>query len=97
MKPPQLQGTIIAHLKAAGVPQSSRDLAERFLRIRGADEETCRRLLAPILAVVDGVRFDPATGWRFEARAATRATTGAEVTPAGATDGVTEQIGRAHV
>jgi len=70
MRPPQIQTTIVAHLRAAKTPVSSRDLAARFLLIRGPDEATCHRLLAPILSEVRGVLHDPATGWRFEARAA---------------------------
>jgi len=70
MQPPQLQATIVAHLRAARTPLTSRDLAARFLLIRGPDEATCHRLLAPILAEVRGVLHDPATGWRFEGRAA---------------------------
>lgn len=81
MRPPQLQATIVAHLRASRVPASSRDLAARFLLIRGPDEATCHRLLAPILSEVKGVRHDPATGWRYEAHAAA---TGGAPAPAGA-------------
>ena len=74
MKPP-IRDDIVAFLKDRGGPATSRDLAERFLRIATADEETCRRLLAPILAGVAGVTHADGSGWRCEARA---------VAPAGA-------------
>jgi len=73
MRPPQLQATIVAHLRASRTPITSRDLAARFLLIRGPDESTCHRLLAPILAEVRGVLHDPATGWRFDAGSAAAA------------------------
>ena len=73
VRPPQLQATIVAHLRAAKTPVTSRDLAARYLLIRGPDEATCHRLLAPILSEVRGVLHDPAAGWRFEARAAAAA------------------------
>lgn len=60
----------MAHLRAAAGPVSSRDLAERFLLIRTADEETCRRLLAPILADAPGVVHEPGKGWRFQPKSA---------------------------
>ena len=69
-RPPQILAAIVAHLRAAGAPVRSRDLAERFLLIRTADEETCRRLLAPILAGAPGVRHEPDAGWRFDAKPA---------------------------
>jgi hypothetical protein len=70
VRPPQIQGAIVAHLRAASHPVTSRDLAARFLLIRGPDEATCHRLLAPILAGVPGMQHDPASGWRFAPRAA---------------------------
>ena len=76
MRPPQLQATIVAHLRASRTPLTSRDLAARFLLIRGPDETTCHRLLAPILAEVRGVLHDPATGWRFEGRVTANAGVG---------------------
>jgi hypothetical protein len=69
-KPPPILGAIVAHLRAAGGPVSSRDLAQRFLAIRSADEETCRRLLAPILAGAAGVRHDAGDGWRLDPKSA---------------------------
>jgi hypothetical protein len=69
-RPPQIVASIVAHLRAAGAPVRSRDLAERFLLIRTADEETCRRLLAPILAGTSGVRHEPDSGWRFDPKSA---------------------------
>ena len=69
-RPPQILAAIVAHLRAAGVAVRSRDLAERFLLIRTADEETCRRLLAPILAGAPGVRYEPDAGWRLDAKSA---------------------------
>ena len=63
-------GAIVAHLRAAAGPVCSRDLAERFLFIRSADEETCRRLLAPILAGAAGVGHEPGKGWRCEPKSA---------------------------
>jgi hypothetical protein len=63
MKPPELQAKIVAHLKAAGGPVSSRDLAARFLLIRSSDEATCHRLLNPILAPVRGVTHAAGAGW----------------------------------
>jgi hypothetical protein len=69
-RPPQILGAIVAHLRAAGGPVSSRDLAARFLLIRTADEETCRRLLAPILADAAGVGHEAGKGWRFDPKSA---------------------------
>jgi hypothetical protein len=69
-RPPQILAAIVAHLRAAGATVSSRDLAGRFLLIRTADEETCRRLLAPILAGASGVRYEPDAGWRFDPKSA---------------------------
>jgi hypothetical protein len=63
MKTPAIQDAILAHLTAAGRPESSRDLALRFLRIDRGDEETCRRLLAPFLSTVPGVIHRPGEGW----------------------------------
>ncbi|HEU4401021.1 MAG TPA: nucleotide excision repair endonuclease, partial [Candidatus Polarisedimenticolia bacterium] len=62
MKPP-LQNAIVSYLRSAGRPQSSRDLASRFLKIERADEEVCRSLLAPILAGVPGVVHRAGEGW----------------------------------
>jgi len=70
MKPP-IQDDIIALLRARREPVRSRDLAERFLRIAAADEETCRRLLAPILTGVPGVTHAAGDGWRFDPPAGT--------------------------
>jgi hypothetical protein len=69
MKPPDLQAAIVAHLRGANAPVSGQDLAARFLRIQGADEPTCHRLLAPILTQVPGVRHRLGSGWIFEAPA----------------------------
>jgi len=66
MKPPDLQATILAHLRSASMPVPGRDLVARFLRIKNADEATCHRLLAPILAPVRGVRHQQGAGWVFE-------------------------------
>ena len=79
MKPP-IQDEIIALLRSRREPTTSRDLASTFLRIAAADEETCRRLLAPILAGVPGVTHAAGEGWRFEGRAPAPA---AASTPAG--------------
>ncbi len=54
---------IVADLRAEGRPRTSRDLAARFLRIEGGDEETCSRLLFPLLAAVPGLRYVPGQGW----------------------------------
>lgn len=66
----------MAHLRSAGSPVSSRDLAARFLRILNADEATCHRLLDPILSTIRGVRHRPGAGWTCEAQA-----TPADATP----------------
>jgi hypothetical protein len=60
---PAIQAAVLAHLRAATTPVSSRDLAARFLKIAAGDEETCRRLLAPLLGGLPGVSHDPARGW----------------------------------
>lgn len=65
---PAIQTAILAHLRAAPGPVSSRDLAARFLKITAGDEETCRRLLAPFLGAVRGVSHDAARGWTCETR-----------------------------
>ena len=82
-RPPQILGAIVTHLRAAAGPVSSRELAERFLLIRSADEETCRRLLAPILAGAAGVGHEPGRGWRFHPKptAAARAPRDERPTP----------------
>jgi hypothetical protein len=67
---PALQDAIVAHLRAAADAVPSRDLAARFLAIGAADEATCERLLAPVLAAVPGVRRIPGRGFRFDAPAA---------------------------
>lgn len=67
MKPPDLQAAILAHLRSATGPVSGQDLAARFLRIQGADEPTCHRLLAPILTQLPGVRHQAGSGWIVEA------------------------------
>ncbi len=66
---PSIQDDIVAFLRTRREPITSRDLVEKFLRIAAADEETCRRLLAPILAGVPGVTPAAGGGWRFEPRA----------------------------
>ncbi len=63
MKIPAIQNDIVTHLRTLGRPETSRALATRFLRIQHADEETCRRLLAPFLATVPGVVHRPEEGW----------------------------------
>jgi hypothetical protein len=60
---PAIQKDVVAHLRSAGRPESSRALAARFLRIENGDEETCRRLLAPFLATVPGIVHRPEEGW----------------------------------
>jgi hypothetical protein len=60
---PEIQNAILAHLRASARPEPSRALAARFLRIAGGDEETCRRLLAPLLLPVPGVVHVPGAGW----------------------------------
>src|SRR3989441_2170695 len=66
LKIPAIQKDIVAHLKGAGRPETSRALAARFLRIEHGDEETCRRLLAPFLAAVPGIVHRPEEGWSLE-------------------------------
>ena len=83
-RPPQILATIVAHLRAAGAPVRSCDLAERFLLIRTADEETCRRLLAPILAGAPGVRYEPDTGWRCDPKPASAMRAANDARPAAA-------------
>jgi GIY-YIG catalytic domain-containing protein len=63
MKALAIQNAILAHLKSVGRPETSRDLAARFLRIENADEGTCRRLLAPFLLTVPGLVHRPGDGW----------------------------------
>ena len=71
MKPSALQDAIVAHLRATFPrPESSRDLARRFLRIDRGDEETCRRLLAPFLLSVPGVAHREGEGWSIAVRRA---------------------------
>ncbi|MFQ5878034.1 MAG: GIY-YIG nuclease family protein, partial [Acidobacteriota bacterium] len=60
-----VQDAILAHLRAAGAPATSRELADRFLRIRHEDEEVCFRLLARILSDLPGVVHRPGSGWSF--------------------------------
>jgi hypothetical protein len=69
MKSPALQDEIVAHLRAADGPVTSRDLAARFLKIERGDEETCRRLLAPLLTAVPGLAHHPDRGWMLATRA----------------------------
>ena len=52
---------------------ASRDLAARFLAIPRADEETCRRLLTPILSGVRGLEHRDGAGWIFTAAPGTTA------------------------
>ncbi len=106
MKSSGLQETIVAHLRAAGRPESSRDLARRFLRIEQGGEETCRLLLAPVLQAVPGVVHDPGVGWTILKRrdvppdqdGATRAS-GADPSPspASATQAVSSQRASAPI
>jgi len=84
MKPPQLLGAILAHLRAAGAAVGSRDLAGRFLLIRNADEETCRRLLAPILDGMRGLRHVEGEGWIFDPKAAAASEPARDERPAAA-------------
>ncbi|MGH9750799.1 MAG: GIY-YIG nuclease family protein, partial [Candidatus Polarisedimenticolia bacterium] len=58
-----LQTAIVAHLKAAGRPATSRALAALFLRIEHGDEATCRKLLSPFLLSVPGVVHREGEGW----------------------------------
>jgi hypothetical protein len=67
MKIPAIQRDIVSHLRSLGGAETSRALATRFLRIDNADEETCRRLLAPFLATVPGVVHRPEEGWSLSA------------------------------
>ena len=59
---------MVAELQADPSPRTSRDLAERFLRIAHGDEETCRRLLTPLLDGVPGIGYRAGRGWSFESR-----------------------------
>jgi hypothetical protein len=68
VKPLALQAAILAHLRSAGRAATSRELTARFLRIERGDEETCRRLLAPILADVPEIVHRPSEGWVFVPR-----------------------------
>jgi len=63
MKTPAIQKDIVSHLKSLGRAETSRALATRFLRIEHADEETCRRLLAPFLSTVPGLVHSADAGW----------------------------------
>lgn len=65
---PSIQEAIVAELRSDPSPRTSRDLAERFLRITHGDEETCRRLLAPLLEGAPGVGHRSGRGWSFEAQ-----------------------------
>ena len=60
-----LRDEILAYLKAARAGVPSRDLAARFLAIPRADDATCRRLLAPILAGARGLEHREGAGWIF--------------------------------
>ena len=60
---PAIQAAILSQLRSSPAPRSSRDLAARHLKIEHGDEETCRRLLAPFLLAVPGVRHVPGEGW----------------------------------
>ncbi len=90
MKTPALPAAILAHLRAAGRAESSRDLAARFLRIEHGDEAACHRLLAPFLGGVPGVAYRPDEGWTVSphrSAVAPRATAPEPVAPeAGASD-----------
>lgn len=66
MKAQALRDAILAHLRGAQRPEASRNLARRFLKIDSADEESCRRLLAPLLEAVPGVAHRPGEGWIAE-------------------------------
>ena len=65
-----LREDLLVFLKTAQAAVPSRDLAARFLAIPRADEETCRRLLAPILDGVRGLEHRPGSGWLFAGPAA---------------------------
>src|SRR5262245_12231876 len=65
-KIPAIQKEIVGHLRGAGRPETSRALAQRFLRISQGDEETCRRLLAPFLSTVPGLVHRDGEGWSLE-------------------------------
>ena len=70
MKPPDLAAAIAAHVRGAGAPVTSRELAARFLRIGSGDEATCERLLTPVLQAARGVRHVPGAGWVHDPAAA---------------------------
>ena len=63
-----IQEALVAELQADLSPRTSRDLAERFLRITHGDEETCRRLLTPLLEGTPGIGYRAGRGWSFEAQ-----------------------------
>jgi len=63
MKSQALRDAILTHLRGAPAPASSRDLARRFLKIDSPDEETCRRLLVPLLESAPGVTHSSDQGW----------------------------------
>jgi hypothetical protein len=65
MTKPDLRETILAHLRAAGAPIASRELASRFLLIRHGDEATCHRLLAPFLAGHPSLEYTRGEGWSY--------------------------------
>lgn len=70
-----LRDDLLVYLKSANTAVASRDLAARFLAISRADEETCRRLLTPILAGVRGLEHREGAGWVFTSTPATTAST----------------------
>ena len=71
MTKPDLRESILAHLRAAGAPIASRDLASRFLLIRHDDESTCHRLLAPYLTGHPSLVYTPGVGWIYRPVAST--------------------------
>jgi GIY-YIG catalytic domain len=81
MKTPALQDAVIAHLRGSTAPVPSRELASRFLKIGGADEATCRRLLAPLLDGLRGVIHRDGAGWSWEAGAVGRPGAAAPANP----------------
>ena len=60
-----LRDDLLAFLRSAKTAVPSRDLAARFLAIPRADEETCRRLLSPLLADVRGLTHRAGLGWLY--------------------------------
>ncbi len=88
MKRSDLRETIVAHLRAAGDPIASRDLAFRFLLLRHGNESTCHRLLAPLLAGHPALEYAPGQGWSCRR--------GGSEAPAAATPSTSSQRSRDH-